>query len=65
MKNPYEPGTPEWQLFENANSNRLNSITQAKMADDHAKQSQKCRETAQRYEAALKTLDGNFKGFEW
>lgn len=65
MKNEYEMGSPEWQLFENANSARINSLTQAREAQQRSAQSQKERERAQRYEAALKKIDPDFQGLEW
>lgn len=65
MKNEYEMGTPEWQLFEVANSARLNSITMAKMADEKLLKAQQERERAELYEASLKKIDPEFPGFKW
>jgi hypothetical protein len=56
-KNPYEQDSPEWQLWENMTSARLQSLAYARDAERYSKLSSETREKAERYEATLAKLD--------
>lgn len=56
-RNPYEAGTPTWQLWENAASAEAQARAWAADADNYQRKSQQARERAQQFWAALKALE--------
>jgi len=55
-KNPYEPGTPEWQLQENIVSNESAALAWDADAQRYAEKAAKARRYAELYRAALRKL---------
>ena len=52
-KNPHDPDSPAWQLWENMRSSELLTLTYAADAERYTKLSQAAREKADRYREAL------------
>ena len=56
-KNPYDPETPHWQLYENMRSNELLTVAYAADAERYTKLSQRAREKAETFKDALAKLE--------
>lgn len=59
-KNPYDPKTPEWQLYENWKSSQLRVISYSRDAEKAQALAAEAREKAGLYEEALRKLDPRF-----
>ena len=55
-KNPYDPNSPEWQLFANMQSNALLQSTHMADAERSMRKAEEARHKAELYRVALEKL---------
>lgn len=56
-RNPYDPNSPEWQLFVNWQSKQNLAIAYAKDAERFQRMAEEARQSAEAYREALEKLN--------